>query len=90
MRPAERGIRLLKKSMIVTKKLIIKTFSMTATNSRNEEVKRRILEWEQENNKQLQECSREEWIEAMQGIMAMTRKETEEYLDHLLAQRSGS
>ncbi len=63
---------------------------MTATNSRNEEVKRRILEWEQENNKQLQECSREEWIEAMQGIMAMTRKETEEYLDHLLAQRSGS
>ena len=62
---------------------------MTATNSRNEEVKRRILEWEQENNKQLQECSREEWIENMKGIMAMTRQETEEYLDHLLAQRSG-
>lgn len=62
---------------------------MTATNSRNEEVKRRILAWEHANNKQLQECSREEWIEAMQGIMAMTRQETEEYLDHLLAQRSG-
>lgn len=62
---------------------------MTTTNSRNEEVKRRILQWEQENNKQLQECSREEWIEAMRGIMAMTRQETEEYLDHLLAQRSG-
>lgn len=59
------------------------------TNSRNEEVKRRILEWEQANNKQLQECSREEWIEAMQGIMAMTRRETEEYLDHLIAQNSG-
>ena len=32
---------------------------MTTTNSRNEEVKRRILQWEQENNNQ--ECSREEW-----------------------------
>ena len=61
---------------------------MTATNSRNEEVKRRILQWEQVNNKQLQECSREEWIEAMQGIMAMTRLETEEYLDHLLTQKN--
>jgi hypothetical protein len=62
---------------------------MTTTNSRNEEVKRRILQWEQENNKQLQECSREEWIEAMQGIMAMTRQETEEYLEYLLAQKNG-
>ena len=62
---------------------------MTQTNNRNEEVKRRILKWEQDNNKQLQECSREEWIEAMQGIMAMTRVETEEYLDHLMTQRSG-
>jgi hypothetical protein len=62
---------------------------MTTTNSRNEEVKRRILEWEKENNKQLEDCSRQEWIEAMQGIMAMTRKETEEYLEYLLAQKNG-
>ncbi|PKO95499.1 MAG: hypothetical protein CVU12_09755 [Bacteroidetes bacterium HGW-Bacteroidetes-7] len=62
---------------------------MTVENSRNEEVKRRILKWEQENNKQLQECSREEWIVAMQGIMAMTRLETEEYLDHLLSKKNG-
>lgn len=61
---------------------------MTVENSRNEEVKRRIQKWEQENNKQLQDCSREEWVVAMQGIMAMTRKETEEYLDHLLAQKN--
>lgn len=61
---------------------------MTVENSRNEEVKRRIQKWEQENNKQLQDCSREEWIVAMQGIMAMTRQETEEYLDHLLAQNN--
>ena len=61
---------------------------MTVENSRSEEVKRRIQKWEQENNKQLQECSREEWILAMQGIMAMTRKETEEYLDHLLTQNN--
>lgn len=59
------------------------------TNSRNEEVKRRILQWEKENNKQLKDCSRQEWIEAMQGIMAMTRKETEEYLEYLLAQKNG-
>ena len=59
------------------------------TNSRNEEVKRRILQWEKENNKQLEDCSRQEWIEAMQGIMAMTRKETEEYLEYLLAQKNG-
>ncbi len=62
---------------------------MTTTNSRNEEVKRRILQWEKENNKQLEDCSRQEWIEAMQGIMAMTRKETEEYLEYLLAQKNG-
>lgn len=62
---------------------------MTTTNSRNEEVKRRILQWEKENNKQLEDCNRQEWIEAMQGIMAMTRKETEEYLEYLLAQKNG-
>ena len=62
---------------------------MTTTNSRNEEVKRRILQWEKENNKQLEDCSRQEWIVAMQGIMAMTRKETEEYLEYLLAQKNG-
>lgn len=59
------------------------------TNSRNEEVKRRILQWVKENNKQLEDCSRQEWIVAMQGIMAMTRKETEEYLEYLLAQKNG-
>jgi hypothetical protein len=58
-------------------------------NSREEEVKRRIQEWEQKNNKNLKNCSRKEWIEAMQGIMAMTRQETEEYLDHLMAQKNG-
>lgn len=60
---------------------------MTATNSRNEEVKRRILQWEQENNKQLQECSRSEWIEAIRRIMCLTSWEAEDYLNYLLAKQ---
>ena len=55
--------------------------------TRNEEVKQRILQWEERNGKTLQSLNRNEWIEAMMEIMSMTRAETEEYLDHLLAQR---
>lgn len=60
---------------------------MGTTNDRNEEVKRRIEKWEQENNKKLKDCSREEWIEAMTGIMALTRLEAEQYLDYLISQK---
>jgi len=48
--------------------------------TRNEEVKQRILQWEERNGKTLQSLNRNEWIEAMMEIMSMTRAETEEYL----------
>jgi hypothetical protein len=50
---------------------------------RNEEVKRRVLAWEQKNGKKLKDCSESEWIEAAQTILALTRFEAEEYLSYL-------
>ena len=54
---------------------------------RNEEVKRRVLAWEEKNNKKLKDCNRQEWIKAVSGIMAMTELETADYLDHLIAKK---
>lgn len=62
---------------------------MDSSSDRNQEVKRRVLEWEEKNNKKLEECTRDEWIEAMQTIMCLTQAEAEEYLGHLLQQRQG-
>lgn len=50
---------------------------------RNEEVKRRVLAWEQENNKKLEDCTESEWIEAAQIILALSELEAEEYLSYL-------
>lgn len=58
------------------------------TNERNEEAKRRILKWEERNNKKLQDCTEKEWIKAAAEIFALTPWEAEEYLTHLLALRA--
>jgi len=50
---------------------------------RNEEVKRRVLAWEQENNKKLEDCTESEWIEAARSILALSEWEAEEYLSYL-------
>ena len=55
--------------------------------SREEETKRRTIAWEEKNGKKLEDLSREEWIVAVARIMAMTEREAEAYLDHLLIQR---
>jgi hypothetical protein len=60
---------------------------MTQTNDRNEEVKRRVLMWEEKHNKKLQECNHQEWIEAIANIMCLTEYEAEDYLSYLLAQQ---
>jgi len=60
---------------------------MAQTNDRNEEVKRRVLEWEERNNMRLEECNRREWVEAMSQIMCLTELEAEEYLDYLQAKQ---
>jgi hypothetical protein len=51
--------------------------------SRNEEVKRRVLAWEKQNNRTLESLTEDEWIEAIQTIMALTSYEAEELLTHL-------
>ena len=56
---------------------------MAQTNDRNEEVKLRVLEWEERNCKKLEECNRREWVEAMSQIMCLTEQKAEEYLYHL-------
>ena len=48
-----------------------------------EEVKTRILAWEKRNNKKLEECNDQEWIEAARTILALTKLEAEGYLTHL-------
>ncbi len=58
--------------------------------TREEETKQRIERWEEENGKKLEDLSREEWIEAMAKIMALTEREAEAYLDHLLMNRKHS
>lgn len=50
---------------------------------RNEEVKRRVITWEQENGKKLKDCSEREWIKAAQSILALSKSEAEEYLSYL-------
>ena len=57
--------------------------------TRDEEVKQRIELWEKQHNRQLETLSRDEWIEAAQEILALTRPEAEEYLDYLIQQKSG-
>jgi len=52
---------------------------------RNEEVKHRVLSWEERNKKKLQECNREEWLEAIREIMCLTSWEAEDYLSYLIA-----
>lgn len=54
-----------------------------------EERMRRITEWENRNNKQMQNLTEKEWIEAAQEIFAMTKREAEEYLTHLQMQNRG-
>lgn len=54
---------------------------------RNEEMKRRVIEWEEANGKKLEDCSREEWISAMCKIMALSKFEAEEYLNYLWEQK---
>jgi hypothetical protein len=56
--------------------------------TREEETKQRIERWEEENGKKLEDLSREEWIEAMAKIMALTEREAEAYLDSLLMKRT--
>ncbi|AGY54672.1 hypothetical protein BRDCF_p2045 [Bacteroidales bacterium CF] len=60
---------------------------MDSSSDRNQEVKKRVLEWEATNNKKLEKCTRDEWLEAMQTIKCLTQTEAEKYLDHLLQQR---
>lgn len=62
---------------------------MAQTDDRNEEVKRRVLEWEERNNKKLEECNSREWVEARSQIMCLTERESEEYLDYLQAKQGG-
>lgn len=52
------------------------------------ETKRRIKNWEEKNGKKLEDLSREEWIEAIAEIMALTEREAEAYLDSLLMKRT--
>lgn len=54
---------------------------------RNEEVKRRVIQWEEANGKKLEDCNRKEWISAMSGIMALSEFEAEEYLNYLWEQK---
>lgn len=54
---------------------------------RNEEVKRRVIQWEEANGKKLEDCNRKEWIEAMCEIMALSEFEAEEYLNYLWEQK---
>jgi hypothetical protein len=56
--------------------------------TREEETKRRIKNWEEKNGKKLEDLSREEWIEAIAEIMALTEREAEAYLDSLLMKRT--
>ncbi|MDD4109201.1 MAG: hypothetical protein PHH93_10835, partial [Prolixibacteraceae bacterium] len=56
--------------------------------TREEETKRRIIAWEEEHGKKLEDLTRKDWIEAVAQIMAMTEREAEEYLDHLLNQNT--
>ncbi|MCK9436098.1 MAG: hypothetical protein M0Q12_02685 [Synergistaceae bacterium] len=50
--------------------------------SRNEEMKQRVLMWEKEHNRTLESLTRDEWIEAIRTIMALTRYEAEELLTY--------
>jgi len=52
--------------------------------SREEETKRRTIAWEEKHGKKLEDFNRKEWIKAVSEIMAMTEREAEEYLDHLI------
>ncbi len=56
---------------------------------RNQEVKKRVLEWEERNNKKLEDCSKEEWIAAMQNIMCLTESEAADYLEYLYQEKQG-
>ena len=56
--------------------------------TREEETKRRIIAWEEAHGKKLEDLNREDWIMAIAQIMAMTEREAEEYLDHLLIQKT--
>jgi hypothetical protein len=56
--------------------------------TREEETKKRTIAWEEKHGKKLEELNREEWIEAVAQIMAMTEREAEEYLNYLLNRNS--
>ena len=56
--------------------------------TREEETKRRIIAWEEAHGKKLEYLNRKDWIETVAQIMAMTEREAEEYLDHLLIQKT--
>lgn len=56
--------------------------------SRDQEVKERILQWEQKNGKKLENLTRAEWIKAAQQILALTAWEAEEYLTYLQMEKS--
>jgi len=60
----------------------------TIMNSREKETKRRTLAWEEKHGKKLEDLNRKEWIKAVSEIMAMTEREAEEYLDHLIMKKS--
>jgi len=55
--------------------------------TRDEEVQKRIKEWEERNHKKLEECTRLEWVNAMREIMCLTQQEAEEYLDYLASKQ---
>ncbi len=56
--------------------------------SREEETKRRTIAWEEKHGKKLEDFNRKEWIKAVSEIMAMTEREAEEYLDHLIMNKN--
>ena len=53
-----------------------------------EQRKQRIKKWEEKHGRKFEDLSREEWIEEGRLIFALTRDETEAYLDYLIAQNN--
>ena len=53
--------------------------------NRNEEVKQRILAWEKQHGRKMEELTEQEWIAATQEVLALSRFEAEEMLEYLQA-----
>ena len=53
--------------------------------NRNEEVKQRILAWEKQHGRKMEELTDQEWIAAAQEVLALSSLEAEEMLEYLQA-----